>query len=309
LLSAKILDLTPQEVTAILLQQVGHIFSYIEYLTSTTNATKILADTFLKERFGKSKDSIDSLKLALESTDTDTVIDLSTPVKTLESLDMFILKTYRVDESKNSIKIDFQRLSDQFATRFGTGDDVATLIVKLARADIIVHKDGTSSFTNSSKEAILTILSIITAVIATVLFSIVGLLIFVTYLTIRLISYMFALVSKFISKMFSLILTRGTDRSIDLEDLPKRLTKIKLELIRELRTSDVSDSGRELLLEQVDTVKYSIKQISEKISNLSTFSNSTTSLNYSKMEDINFLTESLQENELYIMQEKFNLKG
>jgi len=308
LLGAIVLDLTPNETTAIILQQIGKIFSYIEYVTSTTDATKILADTFLKERFGKSKDPIESIRLAIEATDTDVKVDISTPIKTLETLDTFILKTYRMDDTRSNVKIDFQRLADQFATRFGIGEDVTSSIIKLA--SITISKDKSVKYISDNTESmILTIFSVIAAVIATLLFSIVGLFILVTYITIKLVSYALAMISRFISKFIALILTTGNSDNVSMEDLPRRLTRIKTELIRELRTTKVSDTGKELIIDQIDFVKDSIKQLSEKISILGKFSNSSTSLNYSKMEDINFLTEQLQESELYLMQEKFNLKG
>ena len=308
-LGAMVLNLTPQELTAMLLQQVGNIFSYIEYMTSTTNSTKVLADTFLKERFGKSKDPLDSLKFAVDATDVDVGFDTSTPIKTLESLDIFILKTYRLDASKNSVKIDFQRLSDQFATRFEIGSDVASSIIKLSTADIRQDRSGTRYLSDGSSNYIIAFITLIAAVVATLLFSIVGLLVVLVYVTIRLVSYMFALISRFISKIFSLIFIRGTDMSVEVEDIPKRLTKIKLELIREIRTTKASDSGKQLLVEQADFIKESIKDLTDKFTIIGRLSNSTTSLNYSKMEDINFLTEQLQENELHLLKEKFNLEG
>ena len=308
LLGAMVLNLTPNETTAIIIQQVGKIFSYIEYVTSTTDATKVLADTFLKERFGKSKDPIDSIRLAIEATDTDVKVDTSTPVKTLETLDNFILKTYRMDDTRSNVKIDFQRLADQFATRFGIGEDVASSIIKLASITISKDKD-VKYISDNTESMILTIFSVIAVVVATLLFSIVGLFILVTYITIKLISYALALISRFISKFIALILTTGNSDNVNMEELPRRLTRIKTELIRELRTTKVSDTGKELIIDQIDFVKDSIKQLSEKISILGKFSNSSTSLNYSKMEDVNFLTEQLQESELYLMQEKFNLKG
>jgi len=310
ILGAMVMNLTPNEVAAILLQQVGKIFSYVEYVTSTTDATKILADTFLKERFGKSKDPIDSIRLAIEATDTDVKLDTSTPVKTLETLDSFILKTYRIDKTRGSVKIDFERLADQFATRFGIGEDVASSIIKLSSYTVSKSKDGSVRYISDNTEAtILSIFSIIAIVVATLLFSIVGLFILVVYITIKLVSYALALVSRFISRMISLLITAGDSSDIAMEDLARRLTRIKTELIRELRTTKVSDTGKEVLIDQIDFVKDSIKHLSDNVSVISRFSNSTTSLNYSKMEDINFLTEQLQESELYLMQEKFNLEG
>ena len=244
ILGAMVINLTPQELTAMLLQQVGNIFSYLEYMTSTTNSTKILADTFLKERFGKSKDSLDSLKFAIDATGVDAELDTSSPIKVLESLDVFILKTYRLDTSKNSVKIDFQRLSDQFATRFEIAGDVASSIIKLNTVDIRQDCNGARYLSDGSTNYILAFLTIVAATIATLLFSIVGLLIILVYVTIRLVSYVVALISRFISKIFSLIFLRGTDMSVEVEDIPKRLTKIKLELIREIRTIKTSDSGK-----------------------------------------------------------------
>ena len=309
ILGAMVINLTPQELTAMLLQQVGNIFSYLEYMTSTTNSTKVLADTFLKERFGKSKDSLNSLKIAIDATGVDAGLDTSSPIKVLESLDVFILKTYRLDTSKNSVKIDFQRLSDQFATRFEIAGDVASSIIRLNTVDIRQDRNGARYLSDGSTDYILAFLTIVAATIATLLFSIVGLLIILVYVTIRLVSYVVALISRFISKLFSLIFLRGTDMSVEVEDIPKRLTKIKLELIREIRTTKTSDSGKELLIDQADFIKESIKDLTVKFTIIGRVSNSTTSLNYSRMEDINFLTEQLQENELHLLKEKFNLEG
>jgi hypothetical protein len=308
LLGAKTLDLSPEEVTAILIQQVGKIFSYIEYITATTDSTKVLTDTFLKERFGKSKDPIDALRLAIEATDVDVEVDTSTPIKTLESLDSFILKTYRIDKTTANIKVDFERMPDIFTTRFGLGDTLASSLIKLASITVDT-KHGVTYVSSVTETTILTILGLIAIGIAFILFSIVGLFIMAIYITIKLVSYAAAMVSRFIAKFIALILQTGDSSTVTTEDLTKRLTRIKLELIRELRTTKTSETGKELIVEQIEFIKDSITGINGKLSILGKFSNSTSSLNYSKMEDINFLTEQLQESELYLMQEKFNIKG
>jgi len=306
-LSAKMAGLEPDEVAALLLKQVGVIFTRLEYMTSTTNATKTLADVFLKERFSGSKEPIDAIKIAIDKTTIDVKTDFSTPVKTLETLDSFILKTYRVSKTNTTIVLDYERLSDQFATRFGIGDLLASMIVKVGDRDIGVSKDG-RVYDANNKGTFLTVFSLLAAVVVTVLFSVLGLMIFLTYITVRLISYFFAMLSKFISDVFSRLVLNDPGTMVKKDNIQRRLKQIKLELIRELRKTDAGEIGKDNIMRQLDLVKDLVKQTEEKISVVDSMLEPSRDLDYNKIDDINFLTENLQENELYIMQEKFKLK-
>ena len=308
ILSVMIIGLTVEETTSLLLHEVGHIFTYIEYITSTTNATKVLADSFLTERFNKNTEPIKSFKLAIENADPAIKVDTASPVKVLESLDAFILKTYRIDNGYNSIVIDFDRMADQFSARFGVGDLLASAIVKIASHDIVVSKTGVTVSGSGFFTFFKVMAMLLSFVMAILFFNIFGLLVVLLYVSLKLISYVLALIVRFIYKIFSAIFMTDIAQDVHSEDIIKRLTKIKLELIRQLRSVSMSDTGKELVVDQIEVVKDSIKRLKVNFGVLAEYSSSTTRVDYSKMEDINFMTEILQENELHLMQEKFKIE-
>jgi len=308
MLAVNTIRLASNEISALIMNEVGHIFAYLEYLTSTTNSSKVLADTFLKEKFAKGKDPVESFKIALEESNPDIKVDTSSPMKILESLDAYILKTYRFGQTQQSIKIEFKRLSDQFTTRFGMGEDIASALQRLYTLKLVNNTEDVVEdswfFRFMRMVAYLTILAL-----SFILFNVFGLIVFVAYVTIKLLSYILSAVINFIKNVFIAIFSTDVNQTATSENIDKRLVKIKLELVRQLRSEKVSDEGKRIIVDHIDNIKEIIKKLRYGFAVLGEHNGSTLKTNFNKMEDVNFLTEILQENEMHFMQSKFKLKG
>ena len=302
------LGITPEELTSVIIGEVGHIFSYLEYMTSTTNSNKILADTFLRERFTKGKDPVESFKIALEESNPDVKVDVSSPIKVMETLDAYILKTYRFGSSQRSIKIDFKRLADQFTARFGLGNNIANVLEKLNNLRVIRNSNDivvdSWFYTFFRMTMYLTIL-----VLSFLFFNIFGLVIFLTYITVKLLSYLIVMVGDFIKKVFLAIFSTDVDQTVNSESIIKRLTRIKSELIRQLRSEKMTDASKTILVEHIENIKSIIERMKDNFAILGKYAESNKASTYNKMEEVNFLTEVLQENELHFLKSKFELKG
>jgi len=306
-LACYLIGLTPNETASLIVKNIGTIFSYIEYMTSTTNSTKTLVDTFLKERFSKNKEPIEAIKIASEQAGIDD-LDLSTPTKVLDSLDVLTIKTSHIEDTKRTILIDLNREADNFATRIGCSKDLANAIVKIAKIDISYVNGKEVPESTGFIAAIIGFFSIIMVIIATILFSVLGLIFAIVYLTIKLISFVIAKIVTFIVKLFRLLFSFDPDATVQVEDIRKRLNRMKLELIKELRTDEFNDTDKSIIIDQIDDIKSLIDGLNNSFKTISKYSNSTVSSEYDNMEKVSYLTEILEENELHLMKEKFRLK-
>jgi len=176
-LACYLIGLTPNETASLIVKNIGTIFSYIEYMTSTTNSTKTLVDTFLKERFSKNKEPIEAIKIASE-------------------------------------QAGLNREADNFATRIGCSKDLANAIVKIAKIDISYVNGKEVPESTGFIAAIIGFFSIIMVIIATILFSVLGLIFAIVYLTIKLISFVIAKIVTFIVKLFRLLFSFDPDATV-----------------------------------------------------------------------------------------------
>lgn len=129
---------TPAEVAAVLLHEVGHILTYMEYLTRTltTNqvlagVSKALANTYTAE---EREVVLVSAKKALQLKNLDTK-ELSKSKDGTVNEVVIISNIVRETESELGSNIydltSWEYLSDQFAARHGAGRDLATALTKM----------------------------------------------------------------------------------------------------------------------------------------------------------------------------------
>jgi len=304
-LAATVVNLNPDEFISLLLKEIGYLFSYLEYMYTSTRNTLSLLDNFITEKFSKNKNPIESLSIALKKSGTDTESD--TAIGVLEELDVFILKTYRIDKNKNSVKLDLQQESDKFVVKLGLADTLSSALVKISTLGTIRPNDTNyKEIDNPILTFLYTVVGLIVFAISVAIFSIFGILILLLVAGVKIVSFFFSYLAKMVLTIFNRIFNNDIDQNITYRDIGKRLKKIKLQLIKELRSDDLENEDKKYIMEQIDNVNKSISLIDERFSILGRYGDSTLSLNSTHYEEvINDRLENLEDNELYLLTEKF----
>lgn len=127
------IDLDPEEMTALLLHEVGHAFTHIEYSIRTIKNTSVILDT-LKENLDKDKTYKKSLLICYEKLGgkPHEIEDKNTTKVFLTLMDRYVKASNSIDENTHA-NTDSEQLADQFAVRFGIGVQLSTAIEKVQK--------------------------------------------------------------------------------------------------------------------------------------------------------------------------------
>jgi len=306
-LTTTLVSMTAEEVVSLMLFEVGKIFTYLEYMHTTTKTNFTLIDTFLNEKFDKNTEAIDSLSIAVGKANGG-VHKKEGSVAVLNELEVLMLKTYRIDGNTNSVRIDFNQLSDMFVARFGLGDVFAKALIKQKYNKLIIQnsEDDTSS---QFVKVIMMIIGIMAFIMSYLIMSTLGLLVFVIYVSVKLLSYLIGYIIKSILSIFIATISTGTNTTIKFDNMGRRLVKLRLELIRELRKSDKT-SNSDILIDKIDNIKEVIDNLKKSITTIASdkyFGNEA--VDYSTGKTLEDYLEEMEENELHLYGAKFkNLK-
>jgi len=133
--------LSARELTAVLLHEVGHEYTHMEYSLRTVRNTAVLVDTINAEL----KDDV-SFKEAIDITYRkvyDGKDDSNNTITgVLRLLDTYVKSTFIMGENTHS-KTDSEQLADQFAGRFQLGMELTTAVGKLNAYNIKLTNDMT----------------------------------------------------------------------------------------------------------------------------------------------------------------------
>lgn len=120
-------DVTPEEVVALLLHEVGHPFVYFRSLEFTSNSTSLLLDDIKNDYIGKNKDPKDVLLAFYKKIGGD---DSSIRNNNIVSIAIDVGR--RVLENKTIMNTKEEEFNaDVFAIRFGYGNALASALNKL----------------------------------------------------------------------------------------------------------------------------------------------------------------------------------
>jgi hypothetical protein len=128
------LSITPREVAAILLHEVGHAFSFLEYTNRVIKASLILSelqDINVRDITPEKLSYV--FASALKEFDPDNHEHAGTQNTLVLSSKVFssILKTFKTEISSTSDTRTSERAADLFASRFGYGRELVTVISKM----------------------------------------------------------------------------------------------------------------------------------------------------------------------------------
>jgi len=247
---------TVREYVAIMLHEIGHAFTYIEFLGSNFVGNYILSDA--AARLSGVQGDVDKHKIlraledggAIEIDDVDAIVNSSSgdEVYVLLLNNHFRKMRSLLGEDIYSVR-GWEALADQFAGRMGYGRDLATGVDKLQAATV----DG---YTNTSR--VLMMLVKVLKSIRTIVAVLSGGVVVAGVSVVMLVAM--SLGMTIIGVAFYMLINPLEDEY----DKPvRRLEVIRNEMVKRLKEADLDRDERKLLVEEIDTVTKIIKSRNE----------------------------------------------
>lgn len=268
------------ELTAILFHEVGHGFTYLENMYRQIIQTTVLTSTMLDNISNKNKTVKESIIISYQKATKD--MDISKLKDGNDAkVSLLLMKKYLDGlelSSQPYSSIDSEQLADQFAGRFGLAADLASGLAKI--------KDVYNSpMTMLPTVFTLTLFSVLSFVAAAVFMGVV----FLGMATVVLYSYIFR---QFGIKSY-LIYDKDSDR----------FKRIRLELIRQLRSLDLDKNVKDTYLNRIELLDKFIATAKDgKLGIIDSFYQTFMKSGQMKLEmrTLQQMTESLMENNLHI---------
>jgi len=243
-------NLTVDEMTAMYLHEVGHIFTHLEYSHRTIRQTSEFLDSIAKD-LDKNISPIKAVKLSYKKVFDDDKLDDADGVV---SLAVGVVSRYldNANYGGNTYNNkDSERLADQFSARFGMGGFISSGL------DKVFSKDGDSgtSLTGSFATAAVTVV-----VIGAILFVFAQLIaLFFTFLVGAVALFaMYIAITGFLAyglfNMVSGVADRGIDASYPYDSPKRRIQRLRTEIVRQLRQERVSKDERDGMVSALDTM-------------------------------------------------------
>lgn len=294
------LKMDANELTAVLLHEIGHAFTHIEYSYRSVSNTSVLIDT-IQDCSDKNKSYKETLKLIYEDVLDGKGSDLDEGneiTATIKLADEYIKNSVGMIPTPHS-GTDSEQLADQFAGRFGMGIHLITGLDKLH-----TRFPATDYFSSTLATAIM-------AGGFVLLFAVVLAAGVAGAFMIAIATTLTIMITGFIVSFLETLLTNGnTNNSKTYDDSKQRLVRIKNEMIRRIRTEKIDKNIKKAILEELDMVETIIKKtpavqvsFSDKLIRLVN-SNSKRLANMKEMEQV---LENLMENDLHASAVRINL--
>ena len=244
-----IIKITDRELTAILLHEIGHAFSQIENSYKLVHNTVVVLDTVIDNVEKKNKSLKNSLSLAygkIGGDSKDLVTDNVSNIF-LKVAGELVNNTGNGDGGGNVTqnthhKTDSEQLADQFSTRFGVGSDLITMMRKLTN---LKYNTGSTSAERaraiqvSGSSVIILVLVAIFAYYNFGFIFIIGLYTVIFLSMISIIKYIFNNLTG-VAKI-----TSGDTISSTYDNDPRRMTRIKNDIVRQIRNADLPMTAKQ----------------------------------------------------------------
>lgn len=270
-------ELKPIEAVAILLHEIGHVFTHLEYLYRVTAQTTVLIETSL-ENIDKGKSPKETLLLTANKImlrkEVEELENKTLPVITLEVL----RGCFRITEHKHSY-IDSEQQADQFVGRFGLGLELAEVIKKLPNNESYVEDNLIKLIKVLVSGVILTIAAFIVMVPIFIVFS--------ASITTILFAFLIADIRNKLKKV---------NAESHYDDYKQRINRIKLEVIRNLRMSVSSQKDLSDLIKHIDKICNIINSAPDNKDDLVTKMVNFISSKHSNLKEAKLLEQMIEEN-------------
>lgn len=290
-------NLTAKEMTAIFLHEIGHFFTHLEYSYRTVNNTNVLLDSMQEYIIKKGMSPKKAIALTYNDLGgNEDLNDVSTATAVITLTNQYRKASLGMTDSTHS-QTDSEMLADQFAARFGYGDELVSALDLIGNE---IRSPFNTLIFLSSTIMYLTILAVILSLLAGSIISGIGIILAIVggvYIST-------AFIDTFATK-------GGTNSDLVYDTDKQRYQRIKNEMVRQLRTMTFDKKTVKNLLTSIDNISKLIDitpAVKPNLLNkLYRLVFSTSSNRYLTLKETDELIENLQENDLYINSNK--LKG
>lgn len=287
--------MSPLELVAVLTHEIGHLFTHIEYTYKTLAKTNVLIETVFENTVKKGKSSKDTLLLIASEVLPDSEIkkleNKSTPViavNVIKGITKLTLQPHWYTDS--------EQLADQFSNRFGLGEELATALSKFPG----ISKEFMEDFFyfNLIPLWIITICCVLLTV-----FAVLPIGLMFVYLSSIPITLLLTIEYFRAGKEFETNIAAG--RTYD--DTMQRYNRIKLELIRRLRSCELPKPELNNILSKIETLDNLISNAPKVelgwFEQIKRFFNPSR-LNLAESKEFEQLIENMMENKLHVASAK-----
>lgn len=279
---------TDEEIVAVLLHEIGHIFVYYEYISRTVTTNTVLAGIAKTMSSTTDPKEIETVLLSAKKVLQLTDLDVKKLVNNsrVDLVEMVVVSS-AIEQARSELGSDiydmnsFEALADNFATRLGCGRELVTALDKYYRSgnDMALRTLPTYLALEATKLLSLGLSTLIAATAAIAGTTLFGMLI-----------------------ILSTIFLVGRDLNTKDYDRPLfRLKRIKEQLVERMKDKRASKEERKQLAESVEHIDGLLKDYNTRTSVLVKLAAvvSTSVRNRYKQEQLQSELESLASNELF----------
>jgi len=298
------LNLNAREITALLLHEVGHAFTHIEYSYRKLHVDSVLLDTLHENLLVKNKSKKATLKLIYEDVLDGNPKDIENDnlvIAAVKTLNKYTASTAFHNDSAYSLT-DSEALADQFATRFGLGDEIVIVLDKWTKVlggypDYEMFKLG------------LFVMETLTTLYVTITFAAITLITIGSPVAAGIMGAIIFGAFKYLDgkgKVFAYKVSTYDEDYV-------RYKRIRNDIVRQLRTNSFDKAVTKEMLSSLDTIDTILKEVpkwnydksfSEKIYEIF----NPYVINYGTYKQIEQLMENLSENNLHALSLKIKMK-
>jgi hypothetical protein len=293
-------NLTPGEVTAIMLHELGHAFTFYEYSNRLTAVNQVLANiaeelekdakkrdytyiyTEMKNSLQIDEKDIDSI---LESKDESIIVG-----KLFTAVANYVIKENRIGKYEETAA---EQLADQFAARFGYGRQLVLGLDKLMQKYSPDRNKGVKFYSYFLEiMAIVGLILIITTIIQA---AAAGLILDTILFTLMKLGTVFSIT-------MAIALSGDYTRNMTYDDLEFRYKRIRQDLIQQLKNHYYDAKESTKLIEDIKEIDGVIIQVKPYAGIFKTMMNIILPINYSTKKEIQYqqMVELLANNDLFL---------
>jgi len=246
--------LTPEEVTACFLHEIGHEFTHLEYSYNSVKNLRILVDSLISEVGNNGRAPLDALKISYgKITDDGDLDDTKTIPTAVLGITSKFLDSARLYGGNTYAGKDSERLADQFAVRFGVGNELTTALDKFT--DIAAGKTLGSFIVSMGKPVlvwwVLTTVMFILCPVIGLMTILLGAVVLSAIGYIALVGYIFYVLASAIGGL----LDRGIDTNMPYDSPKRRVLRMRNELIRQIRNDGLGKDAETGMLASLDLME------------------------------------------------------
>ena len=292
------LNLTPAEITGVILHELGHAFGVCEYsdrLESINIALSNIATSVIDKKEKDLKFVYRELKSVNDKVTEQDVEELFSENRVIAGTKWFsvIIGTVRSNLGNDTYdRTGFEYLADSFVTRFGYGKQA---VIALDKLHTFTGDPAKSKANNYSLQ----------------IFSLLALILTLAFIIMMLLTSLWLLpLAVYISLLFEFILFATGDSRFDMpyDELKQRYIRVRNNLIERLKDREIEGEEAKTLLDDIEIIDAIIKEtynsntVWSKLSNIVFKSNRQAKNSIQEQQ----LLEELASNPLFVQAAKFN---